>query len=293
MPSPSEIEAAARVQFQNMTLNAGMSTRDKLRFGRKGSVVVNLTGDHAGRWHSFEDGDGGWVDGVSIDHEAFRSATRQRMTYRPDPMKLVRAGEILENCRDPFRTPAETYLASRGIYCQLPHSIKFCDRPCGMVGIFQNAAGDVVAVQVTFLTRSGQKQARDIPKRTYSTGDNWHRNSAIRIPGKGELILCEGIETALSIHQVTGRPVWACTSTSILASVFVKHRRVTIAHDGDEPGSKADVVYHRTIQKFLGQGKKVRLARPPVGMDFNDVLVNEGEGRVLDIIAGADLCQRS
>jgi len=293
MASPIEIESAARIQFRDMVFNESMSTKNKIRFGNKGSVVVDLAGDRAGRWHSFEDGESGWVDGIAVDESAYKSLVPRRMSYRPDPMKMLRADDILQNCKDPFRTPAETYLASRGIYCSLPHSIKFCDRPCGMAGLFQNAVGDVVAVQVTFLTRAGEKQKRDVPKRTFSTGENWHRYSAIRIPGKGELVICEGIETALSIHQVTGRPVWACTSTSNIASIFVKNRRVTLAHDGDEPGSKADKTYDRTVQRLLKDGKRVRLAKPPTGMDFNDVLVTDGEGHIVDIFQAAELCQRS
>ncbi len=35
-----------------------------------------------------------------------------------------------------------------------------------------------------------------------------------------ELVLAEGIETALSILQATGKPIWACLSTSGLKAVI-------------------------------------------------------------------------
>jgi len=288
--TPSEIEAAAKKQFQNF--NKALSSKTEIRFGSKGSVSVALSGEKAGLWYDFESSEGGRIEGIEFNELKPSVPQRRKNVYLPDAEKFHRVEDIVRSCRDPFRTPAEVYLSSRGIYCSLPHSIRFCERPVGMAGLFQNAEGDIVAVQVTYLTRGGEKQNRKIQKQTFSTGANWHRYAAIRIPGKGELILCEGIETALSIHQVTGRPVWACTSTSNLSTIVLKNKRVTIAHDGDEPGSKADQVYTKTIQRLLSNGKRVRLARPPIGKDFNDVLAEDGEGRVLDLIEEAEACQR-
>lgn len=291
MLSSSEIQSAALSQFNN--LNKSLSTKDKLRFGNKGSLVVDLTGKYAGRWHSFEDGQGGWVDGLDIHNnnrpERDLSRRSSPMSYQPDPYKSLRVDQILERCTAPLRSPVETYLERRGIYCSLPHSIKFCESPLGMAGIFQDANGDVVAVQITFLTRGGEKQERKVQKKTFSTGPNWHRHSAIKIPGKGELILCEGIETALSIHQVTGRPVWACTSTANISSIQVKNKRVTLAQDGDREGSPADNVYQRAAARFMKDGKKVKLIKPPEGKDLNDILLESGEGAVIDLVSSAKL----
>lgn len=291
MASPSEIEAAARAKFQSDP-NNGMSTRDKLRFGAKGSIVVDLTGEYAGWWHSFESGESGRLElnGHWDDWEFNKRHERpKRKFYRPDDDRVGLVEKIKSRCRDPFRSPVEYYLERRGIYCKLPHSIRYCEQPRGMAGLFQNPAGDITAIQITYLTISGEKDSRLVQKKTFATGENWHKNSAIRIPGRGELVLCEGIETALSIHQVTGRPVWACTSTSVLSSVFVKRKQVTVAHDGDKPGSDADKVYQRTVSRLKSEGKRVKLAKPPVGKDFNDVLNEQGEGAVLEMIMGAEL----
>ncbi len=45
---------------------------------------------------------------------------------------------------------------------------------------------------------------------------------------------------------------------------------VTIAADGDEAGEKAA---QDAARRFYLEGRKVKIARPPAGMDFNDLLV--------------------
>jgi DNA primase len=56
-----------------------------------------------------------------------------------------------------------------------------------------------------------------------------------------ELVLAEGIETALSVLQATGKPVWACLGTSGLKAVILppEVKTVVIAADADEAGEKA------------------------------------------------------
>jgi hypothetical protein len=50
-----------------------------------------------------------------------------------------------------------------------------------------------------------------------------------------------GIETALSVLQATGKPVWACLGTSGLKAVILppEVKTVVIAADADEAGEKA------------------------------------------------------
>ncbi|MGI9501599.1 MAG: DUF7146 domain-containing protein, partial [Geminicoccaceae bacterium] len=161
--SPNEIAARACDMFLSShgEPNRSLSNRDKLRFGRKGSLVVDLTGDYAGSWHSFESGEGGWVDESDRHprgHDHRFSDQRPKKRYTPEESKTNRVTGILSRCRAPLRTPVEVYLESRGIYCPPPHSIRYCENPRGMVGIFQNPIGDITAVQVTYLTIGGQKQ---------------------------------------------------------------------------------------------------------------------------------------
>jgi DNA primase len=46
-------------------------------------------------------------------------------------------------------------------------------------------------------------------------------------------------------------------------------REVVIAADNDEPGEKAA---RDAAQRFLAEGRCVKIARPSKGKDFNDVL---------------------
>ena len=59
--SPAEIEAAALARFRRAK-NEGLSTRSAVRFGRKGSITVQLTGSKAGAWYNHESGEGGYLE---------------------------------------------------------------------------------------------------------------------------------------------------------------------------------------------------------------------------------------
>ena len=91
----------------------------------------------------------------------------------------------------------------------------------------------------------------------------------------------EGIETCLAAMQATGLPAWAALSTSGLRAMQLHAGvdEVIVLADGDEPGEAAAV---EAARKWKREGRMVRIARPPTGMDFNDVLLgrqpNEQEG---------------
>ncbi len=51
--------------------NRRLSTRSELRFGRQGSVAVQLTGEKAGTWYDFEEDEGGYLgDAVEVQEPA-------------------------------------------------------------------------------------------------------------------------------------------------------------------------------------------------------------------------------
>jgi hypothetical protein len=86
-----------------------------------------------------------------------------------------------------------------------------------------------------------------------------------------KLGLAEGIETGLSVMQATDLPVWACLSTSGLKGVILPEtvREVVLCANGDEPGQ---VAAEAAAQRFIGEGRAARIANPPPGFDFNDLL---------------------
>jgi putative DNA primase/helicase len=92
------------------------------------------------------------------------------------------------------------------------------------------------------------------------------------------LALAEGIETALAVREVTGWPVWATIAAPFMKEVVLPHEvnEVVIAADHDRAGIDAA---HALARKLLREGRRVRLAVPPVeGEDWLDVLVRVKDG---------------
>ena len=87
------------------------------------------------------------------------------------------------------------------------------------------------------------------------------------------LAIAEGIETALSIYQSTGITTWAALSASgfknlILPPPFMT-KNIIIAADHDAAGKKAA---YEAADRWTQEGRIVKIALPPKGLDFNDVL---------------------
>jgi DNA primase len=86
------------------------------------------------------------------------------------------------------------------------------------------------------------------------------------------LVLCEGIEDALTIQQATGLPCWATLGTAGLAAVLLPDtvRAVILATDNDTPGKAAAA---KAAARFLNEKRQVKIAFPPAShKDFNQVL---------------------
>ena len=94
----------------------------------------------------------------------------------------------------------------------------------------------------------------------------------VRLAEPGEVLMVgEGIETCLAAMQATGRAAWAALSTSGLRALDLPRdaRDVIVLADGDEPGEAAA---RDCARRWKREGRRVRIARPPRGMDFNDLL---------------------
>jgi putative DNA primase/helicase len=69
-----------------------------------------------------------------------------------------------------------------------------------------------------------------------------------------------------------GPPAWAALSTSGLRAGELppEVREVVVLADGDPPGEAAALYAGR---RWKGEGRaRVQIARPPAGLDFNDLL---------------------
>ena len=89
----------------------------------------------------------------------------------------------------------------------------------------------------------------------------------------------EGIETCLAAMLATGHPAWAALSISGLRALDLPRevRDVIVLADGDDPGEVAAL---DCVWRWTREGRGVRIARPPRGSDFNDVLM--GRARLIE-----------
>ena len=170
--------------------------------------------------------------------------------------------KIITNIRGTLKKVApgsvvETYLKSRWIE-KIPPTIAMSEgfdwntgtaspgNPV-MVLPIQTPAGKLAAYHCTFLTADGKK--RENTPKMYTKTINALDGAAIRLyPVEDELMITEGIESALAAHELTDLPVWACGSAWAIEN-FVPPETIQYLHvfADIEPG-------------FVGLGAAVKLA---------------------------------
>jgi putative DNA primase/helicase len=254
---------------------------------------------HQGRSLTLRDGDGGCVlvtcwggcdrlDVIAelrrrglLDGRAIRHGARAaRTSNKDDGARTPRALGIWREARQAVGTVAEQYLISRGLHLPPPPTLRFhvgLKHPSGgiwpgMVALVTRGVDDKpLAIHRTFLARDGQGKAPMEPAKMMLGPC---AGGAVRLGPNSECIMiAEGIETALSAMQATGRTAWAALSTSGLRTLDLPGdvREVIVLADCDDAGeaSARDCAW-----RWKREGRRVRIARPPQGMDFNDMLVN-------------------
>ncbi len=203
-----------------------------------------------------------------------RSAHRREGSNTPHARKIWRAAKPAEG------TPAQTYLQHRGITIEPPPTIRYhpglkhgptgLPLPAMVAAVTMWPGREVVAIHRTFITADGSKKA-PVTQNKMMLGPC--SGGAVRLGSPGDaLMVGEGIETCLAAMQATGRPAWAALSTSGLRALNLPEtaREVIVLADGDDPGEAAA---RETALRWKQEGRSVRIARPPRGADFNDVLL--------------------
>lgn len=173
-----------------------------------------------------------------------------------------------------------TYLQSRGITIPVPDSVRFhphLRHPDGktwpgMVALVTHGAdGKPLAIHRTLLAHDGAGKAPVTPQKMMLGPC---RSGAVRLAmSASKLMVGEGIESCIAAMQATGLPAWAVLSTSGLRALQlpVEVNEVIVLADGDDPGAAAALDASR---RWKHEGRTVRIAYPPPGMDFNDVLLS-------------------
>jgi putative DNA primase/helicase len=225
-------------------------------------------------------------------HSLSRIARRASVERKPDHDDARRSEAALaiwQSSQPAQGTPVETYLASRGIDLPPPDALRFhagLKHPSGgiwpaMVALVTSGAdGGPLAIHRTFLASEGGGKAPVDPQKMMLGPC---RGGGVRLADPGDVLMVgEGIETSIAAMQATGNPAWAALSTSGLRGLGLPEdvRDVIVLADGDTAGEAAA---RDCAWRWKREGRRVRIAHPPQGMDFNDMLL----GRARRIEEGA------
>ncbi len=268
-----------------------------LRGGANGLIVKCWAGCTTGdvlaelRRRGLIYGDAGGIDARPDPAEL---ECRRDAEARDQQRRIALARDMVAESLPPGGTVVETYLReARGVLgtAPMPPAIRYLPMaspyawhpPSGarrpvMLAVVEHEDHGVVGVHRTWLALDGSAKASIDPVRM-STG--LIRGGAVRLaPAANELLIAEGIETALAGLQATTMPAWAALSTSGLVALVLPPSvcAVVILADNDENGAGERAAY-TAAARWLAEGGRVRIALPPViGTDWADVLTGRDEG---------------
>jgi Protein of unknown function (DUF3631) len=183
-------------------------------------------------------------------------------------------------------TPAEAYLKSRGLWplpAGVDKALRWAPEVRGdegaLVAAVTDGDGKVVAVQLTYITKTGEKSKTRPARRTLRGPHDWKSRGAFRIgaPGTPDLVMTEGVEDAISALMAGAERAHACLGAVGRAQLPITVEKVIVARDDDRPGSPACAALGRGVARLLCQGRKVavtpRAGRFAAGAkDINDLL---------------------
>ncbi|MEM9355837.1 MAG: toprim domain-containing protein [Pseudomonadota bacterium] len=191
------------------------------------------------------------------------------------------AAVIWRQGRTASGTLVERYLRGRAIESAVPLSIRFHPRlrhPSGahypaMLARVDHIARSGFGLNRTYLDARAVSKAKVEPNKAM-LGPCAGGAVQLRL-GASALIVCEGIETGLSIRDAAapGVAVWAALTTTGLRKLQLPKagsfdHRLVVATDGDAPGRKAGETLGERAAQF---GWNVEISSPPDGFDFNDI----------------------
>jgi hypothetical protein len=229
-----------------------------------GEVITALRS--AGLWGDDHETDPGW------------RPPPPRGTTAPDPARAQAAALRIWRQTVPAEgTAVMAYLKNRGITGPIPATLRShpaLRHPGGathpaMVAVVPGRA--VGAIHRTYLRPDGSGKADVVaPKRSLGRIGG----GAVRLAPAGPVLaVSEGIETALSVQAATGLPTWAALSAGGIRALILPAlplaAAVIIAADPDPVGTAAAT---DAAARWINEGRRVRIAMPPAGCDFNDIL---------------------
>ena len=245
-----------------------------------------------------------WLEAyLGIEHQ------RESFCHRPEGLseaeKTVRRRErnlAFWNAAVPLRdlsreSPQWKYLASRGLgACDASAMLRAeaeteawetnedgerrsAGRYPVLLAAVTDGSGGIITLHRTFLTPDGGKAPLSSPKKL---APGAIEDGLIRLfPPTAILCLAEGIETALSVHEMTGLPVWSAISLTGLrkfGEVPEGVKKIHICGDNDRSYAGAAGAYELAARIRRSRPEiEVAVHIPPEpGTDWNDVLRSGG-----------------
>ncbi|WP_282025585.1 DUF7146 domain-containing protein [Limimaricola cinnabarinus] len=211
-----------------------------------------------------------------------RLAQREAEERREAEKRAWQARAAWDEARPIEGTPAAAYLRGRGITCPLPDTLRYhpaawhpsAQRLPALVALVEGAGR--FAVHRTYLRPDGGGKAAVEPAKAMLGAV---KGGAVRLAqGIGPLVVCEGVETGLSLASGllrTPATIWAALSTSGMQGLGLPPSpgRLTVATDGDPAGREAG---HALATRAAALGWTVSLLPAPEGRDWCDVLNMKG-----------------
>ena len=191
---------------------------------------------------------------------------------------------IWEESQSVKGTLGEVYLNRRldGRLHEIPQDLRFLKQhrhtpsgnayPCLIAAVREFPSQTIRALHRTYLAPDGKGKAPVEPAKMML---GQVRGGAVQLaPATDELIIAEGIETALTLQVITEKPAWAALSSTHLASVILPPlplaHTLYIAQDNDSAGRRGT---GRLANRGWAEGRIVRILEPlPSVNDFNDLL---------------------
>lgn len=269
-----------------------------------------LSRDEAARWAAVEflgwpDISGKvWTQEEVRDREKARSQAEAEHKIQQDEWEAFQRREEQRRIDDAFSrwrrgvpvkgTPAEAYLNGRGIHAETwPDAIRWHPAKRWLMAASTCPAGEVTAIQMIHLDDAGEPVKREDGSKIKLT-NGVLRGGAVRFTGNpaGPVVICEGIETALSVWSATGCETWA--ALGIISNVDIgpadKARTIVACPDDDPRDAITVKAGRKAIAKWRRQGRDVRIATPFLHLrrnkaDFNDALKLHGRDYVADRLA--------
>jgi len=286
--------------------NRQLSSKRELRFGRKGSLAVEIAGPKIGSWYDYENEVGGdLLDLIRREHNGyFRAAVdyaqrfvghapvtrassgasaqcRVGKTDRISAGNHRRALELWEEALPIAETLAARHLAKRGIVesaigSEVLRFHPFCPfgererHPCMLALLRDIRTNEPRAIHRTALTPTGDKIGRMVLGPKLGTAVKLSPDDAVTMG----LTIGEGIETVLSGMQLGWQPAWSVVDAAGIATfpVLAGIEALTILVDNDASGTGQC----RAIEcsnRWTRTGREVlRVIPRRAGDDLNDIV---------------------